>query len=205
MPIVDSMSRVMDWLASDVCPLVRLKLPDDGDQDADYPFRTVHPAVLGMYWPTSRELLPPEAEDIQPGILVQVVGGEESYGSMRTTTRVRLHLSAWNPGRHGPDVWRPKAEPGASGLRYVRDPEGTFSPGYDDGWRDAWNFMDTVRRELRNAPPFGGAILDRTQDVTFGPYDQQGAVIDLYPYWFCWLEFQLVEAEPSPASIAELL
>lgn len=204
MPTVDTVTRVMDWLDSTVCPLVRLKLPDDSDQDSDYPFRTVHPAVLGMYWPTSREQLPPGVHDVQPGILVQVVEGTETFSDHLTRTRIRLHLSAWNPGHHGPDTWVPKAEVGENGLRFERVERKIFRPGYDEGWRDAWNFLDTVRREVRNAPSFGRASLDRTEPVTFGPYAQQGAIIDLYPYWFCWLEFQLVEPESPPVEYAAL-
>ena len=55
MSIVNDVQRCMDWLRDAVCPLVELKLPPEDWRDADtgaYEYRTVHPSVHGMYWPT---------------------------------------------------------------------------------------------------------------------------------------------------------
>ena len=37
MSIVNSIETVRDWLTAEVCPLVKLKLPDDNATDASYP------------------------------------------------------------------------------------------------------------------------------------------------------------------------
>ena len=200
MAVVDTVSRIMDWLAEDVCPLVSLKLPDASKQDAGYEFKEVHPYVLGMYWPTSKQLLPPDVEDVQPGVLVQVVDGTDEVGGDSETLQIRLHLSAWNPGRHGGDVWVP------SEGRFIRSEADTFRPGYDDGWRDAWSVLDTVKREVKNAPTFGGyAAVDRTRPVTFGPYEQEGSVVDFYPYFFAHVDFYVVENVPPSVRYAQYL
>lgn len=206
MTVVNAVSLLMDWLEESVCPLVSLKVPGETEDDADYDFELAHPAVLGMYWPTSKEMLPPDVKDVQPGLLVQVVSGRESQPALERTMTVRLHLSAWSPGRHGKDVWRRKERPDLSGFDWVRDESASYSPGYDDGWRDVWNFLDTVVREVRNAPTFaGGARVDKGSDITFGPYDVQGSIVDLYPYWFAWVEFTLVEPTTPPVALAEFL
>lgn len=36
MSIVNSIETVRDWLTAEVCPLVKLKLPDDNATDASY-------------------------------------------------------------------------------------------------------------------------------------------------------------------------
>lgn len=203
MTVVESVQRVMGWLSETVCPLVSLKLPpqDGGVSAQGYGFETVHPAVLGMYWPAGAQMCPPDVRSPHPGVLVQVVGGEDSHPERRSSLTLRLHLSAWNPGRHGPDAWSPDREAGA----FVRSDAGTFQPGYDDGWRDAWNFADTLLRELRAAEDVGGLSVDRSRPVTFGPYEDQGAIVDLYPWWFCHVDVTLVSAEPPAPWQADFL
>lgn len=203
MTVVDSVQRVMEWLSEKVCPLVTLKVPPERqDEDAEgYPFETAHPAVLGMYWPAGAQMCPPGVESPHPGILVQVVSGEDDVHGRTERLSLRLHLSAWNPGRHGGDAWYPDADAGG----YVRGSDASFSPGYDDGWRDAWSFLDVVVRELRNAPDFGGMAIDRGRPIEFGPYDEQGAIVDLPPYWFARVDVSLVCGEPSPTYLSDFL
>lgn len=202
MGAVRAVEAVMAWLEDRVCPLVELKEPPDrGRDDESYPFRTVHPAVLGMYWPPGRQMAAPAQRGPHPGALVQLVEGSETAAPRKASMRFRIHLSAWNPGPHGPDAWEPRPEGG-----FERSSERSFAPGYADGWRDAWNFLDTVRRELRHADSIGGALsIDRSQPVAFGPYEEQGAIIDLYPYFFAWVEFAAVEAAASPAWAEDFL
>lgn len=205
MTTVDTLTELIDWLQSRVCPLITLKLPEDYNelgyqvpQDKDYPYEVTHPTVMGMYMPTSAELLPPGVKDVHPGILVQVVAGSESFTDTERKLTVRLNLSVWNPGRHGSDVWYPL--PAGEEHQFERTDAHDFRAGYDDGWRDAWNFMDTVIRELRNAPTFAGASIDKDEGFTFGPYEANGEIPDLYPYWFCWVELHLKGSVPSPVS-----
>lgn len=203
MSVVNDLHSVMGWLRDTVCPLVSLKrAPDIGEQGEEaYAFETVHPEVYGMYWPVGNVARQPDLRTPHPGILVQLSEGSEGWSDMRRRYRLRLHLSAWNPGQHGPDVWYPKESPGPLEPRYVRGPEGTYEDGYG-GWQDAWSFLDTMLRELRNARDVGGLSIDRSEPLAFGPYSEQGAIIDVYPYWFCWVDLALV-AQASPPTWAE--
>lgn len=201
---VSDVQRVMDWLAEEVCPLVTLKaLPEDWrDEDAaSYDYELVHPAVHGMYWPTGPQMVAPPYLFSHPGILVQVTEGEDSLAERRTSMTLRLHLSAWNPGLHGRDVWEPDPSRGC----FVRREADEFSPGYDEGWRDAWNFLSTIVRELRNARDLHGLAVDRTRPVRFGPYSEQGAIPDLYPFWFAWVEVSVWDGAAAPTCLQDYL
>ena len=206
MSVVDDLHHVMEWLATEVCPLVKLKAaPDIGEPDTEqYEYEQVHPAVFGMYWPTGKAQCPPDIKSPHPGILVQIKEGAEDDKSMTRKLSIRLHLSAWNPGEHGPDLWIPKEKPGPLEFPYVQGQPGTFDEG-KLGWMDAWNFLDTVLREVRNAESIGGLARDRTEPVTFGPYSEQGAILDLYPYWFCWVDFSIQSTAVPPVWAAEYL
>lgn len=208
MQVVQSIQQVMDWLEANVCPKVTLKVPPEAAtrDAAGYEWEQGHPSVHGMYWPVGRSDCAPGARYPHPGILVQLVEGTDSMRGEDTTMRIRLHLSAWNPGRHAQDTWSPldskvhDADGAAAAYGYYeRGEEPTFDPYRDDGWRDAWNFCDVLRRELREAREIGdGLAIDRTEDMTFGPYSEQGAVIDLYPYFFAWVEVTLRSVSTAP-------
>ena len=205
MAVVTDVQCVMDWLAETVCPKVELKLPPEDWRDvdaADYAYELVHPAVHGMYWPTGPQMVAPPYLFSHPGILVQVADGEDSVAERAQTMTVRMHLSAWNPGLHGRDVWVPSDGPGGG---YVRREADEFAPSYDDGWRDAWSFVDVLVRELRNARDVGGLSIDRSRPVRFGPYSEQGAIPDLYPFWFVWVEATFVRGQASPTFLQDYL
>ena len=205
MAIVTDVQCVMDWLAEEVCPRVELKLPPEDWRDvdaADYAYQLVHPAVHGMYWPTGPQMVAPPYLFQHPGILVQVTDGEDSVAERTQTMTVRMHLSAWNPGLHGRDVWVPSDGPGGG---YVRREADEFAPSYDDGWRDAWSFVDVLVRELRNASDVGGLSVDRSRPVRFGPYSEQGSIPDLYPFWFAWVEVALYRGQASPNFLQDYL
>lgn len=206
MSIVNSTCELMDWLDANVCQRMTLKrrpidasandpmLASKPKADAEeYDYELVHPSVLGMYWPTTAQLLPPDVPHTHPGILVQVVGGSESTKDRRRTLQVRLHLCAWDPGRHGRDLWIPRGDGG-----FVRNETSDYKPDYG-GWQDAWSLCDVTLRELRLADALGPTLrIDHSEDVTFGPYAQQDAVVDLYPYWLCWVAFTAYEPAPTP-------
>lgn len=207
MSVVQTVNTLMDWLKAEVCPKVTLKAPPDNStnpamqQSADgYDYRLVHPAVLGMYWPADRAQLPPQVETTHPGIMVQVLDGEEDAASMRQTLHIRLHLGVWNPGIHGRDVWHP------SEVGFVRGEDRDFAPRYDECWQDAWNFMDTLLRELRTHAAYGEGVAPvRGESITFGPYSEQGAILDLYPYWFSWVDVAVQQATAENIDYQEFL
>ena len=62
-----------------------------------------------------------------------------------------------------------------------------------EGWRDAWNFVDTALRLIENAEYIGDLRVIKELGITFGPVAEQDAVPDFYPYWFAWAEFSVEE------------
>lgn len=214
MSVVQGLQDVMDWLAEEVCPKVTLKVPPDpGTPDtAPYEYRTGHPVVHGMYWPVGPRNCPPEVPYTHPGVMVQLRDGEDRLPEMNARLRLRLYLGAWNNGRHPQDTWTPDgAGPtlpdghSAGYGPYVRDDGEGFDPIYEDGWRDCWNFLDVVRHEIANAGAIGHLVVDRTEPVTYAPYQENGAVINTYPFWFATVDFATLEAQPGAVSLTEYL
>lgn len=75
-----------------------------------------------------------------------------------------------------------------------------------EGWRDAWNFVDTALRRIENAEYLGDLRVIKEEGITFGPVAEQDAVPDFYPYWFAWAEFSVEEAlTRNPESYQHLL
>ena len=60
-------------------------------------------------------------------------------------------------------------------------------------------------RELRNARDVGGLSIDRSRPVRFGPYSEQGAIPDLCPFWFAWVEVGLYRGQASPTYLQDYL
>ena len=75
-----------------------------------------------------------------------------------------------------------------------------------EGWRDAWNFVDTALRLIENAEYLGDLRVIKEKGITFGPVTEQDAVPDFYPYWFAWAEFSVEETlTRNPKSYQHLL
>ena len=75
-----------------------------------------------------------------------------------------------------------------------------------EGWRDAWNFVDTALRLIENAEYLGDLRVIKEKGITFGPVTEQAAVPDFYPYWFAWAEFSIEETlTRNPKSYQHLL
>ena len=154
MSIVNSIETVRDWLTAEVCPLVKLKLPDDKATDASYPYKLVNPAAFSLFVP-SKDRTPPNIAAPIPSVCVQLVQGDVKNG---------------------------------------------------EGWRDAWNFVDTALRRIENAEYLGDLRVIKEEGISFGPVAEQDAVPDFYPYWFAWAEFSVEEAlTRNPESYQHLL
>lgn len=101
MSIVNSIETVRDWLTAEVCPLVKLKLPDDKATDASYPYKLVNPAAFSLFVP-SKDRTPPNIAAPIPSVCVQLVQGDDRLIRSARSVKIRLLFSAWDPGYHGP-------------------------------------------------------------------------------------------------------
>ena len=194
MSIVNSIEVVREWLADNVCPLVKLKLPDDNATDATYPYRLVNPAAFSLFVP-SKDRTPPNIAAPIPSVCVQIIKGDDNLVGNLRAIRIRLCFSAWDPGYHGPDIFIPKGNNSGAEIQRYNTEAAAFFELNGEGWRDAWNFVDTTLRMLENAEHIGNTLRIVKEDgITFGPVTEQDAIPDFYPYWFAWAELSVEEA-----------
>ena len=164
MSIVNSIETVREWLGSTVCPMVQLKLPDDSATDASYPYKLVNPTAFSLFVP-SKDRLPPKVPAPIPSVC----------------------------GYHGRDIFKPKNDGSGAYVQWQNEEAAAFFEKNGEGWRDAWNFVDTALRMIENAEYIGPLRVMKEDGITFGPVSEQDAVPDFYPYWFAWVEFSAEE------------
>lgn len=193
MSIVNSIETVREWLEATVCPMVQLKLPDDSATDASYPYKLVNPTAFSLFVP-SKDRLPPKVPAPIPSVCVQLVEGDDDMIQSARSIKIRLCFSAWDPGYHGLDFYYPKNDGSGAYIQRHNEEAKAFFQKNGEGWRDAWNFVDTALRMIENAEYIDRLRVAKENGITFGPVSEQDAVPDFYPYWFAWVEFTVEEA-----------
>lgn len=205
MSIVNSIEVVRDWLTNNVCPLVKLKLPDDNATDASYPYKLVNPAAFSLYVP-SKDRTPPKVAAPIPSVCVQLVQGDDNMIASTRGIKIRMCFSAWDPGYHGPDIYQSAGVGSGIYIQQYNAAANDYFVKNGEGWRDAWNFVDTTLRMVENSEYLGDLRVMKEQGITFGPVTEQDAIPDFYPYWFAWAEFSVEEAlTRDPKSYSHLL
>ncbi len=193
MSIVTSIETIREWLEKNVCAAVRLKLPDDNAVDASYPYQLVNPAAFSLFVPSS-DRLPPHVPAPVPSVCVQLIEGVDTMIESARKMRIRLYFSAWDPGTHGPDYFKPKNDGSGGYIQWYNDEARAYFRRSGDGWMDAWNFVDTAIRLIENAEYLNGLRVVKEDGIKFGPMAEQDSVPDYYPYWFAWVELAFEEA-----------
>lgn len=169
------------------------ELPDDNATDASYPYKLVNPTAFSLFVP-SKDRLPPKVPAPIPSVCVQIVEGADSLTMSSRSIKIRLCFSAWDPGYHGRDIFKPKNDGSGAYIQWQNEEAVAFFEKNGEGWRDAWNFVDTALRMIENAEYIGPLLRVMKEDgITFGPVSEQDAVPDFYPYWFAWVEFAVEE------------
>lgn len=205
MSIVNSIEVVREWLDKNVCPYVRLKLPDDNATDASYPYKLVNPAAFALFVP-SKDRMPPKVAAPIPSVCVQIVNGEDDMISAARSIKIRLCFSAWDPGYHGKDIIMPKGNNGEENIQKYNEEATAYFQKNGEGWRDAWSFVDTALRAIENAEYMGDLRVRKEEGITLGLISEQDAVPDFYPFWFAWAEFSIEEhLTRNPKSYNHLL
>ena len=167
MSIVNSIETVRDWLTAEVCPLVKLKLPDDNATDASYPYKLVNPAAFSLFVP-SKDRTPPNIAAPIPSVCVQIVQGDDDLLQSARGIKIRLCFSAWDPGYHGPDIFKPKGDGSGTYIQQYNEAAASYFVKNGEGWRDAWNFVDTALRLIENAEYLGDLRVIKEKGITFG-------------------------------------
>lgn len=188
MSVVHVLDTLAEWARNNICNHVLLKLPPENTEanDEGYNYSLVNPAVFTMYVPTS-EKLPPNIHSPFPSLCVRFIKGSDELSGNTGHLDVQFCFSAWDPGLHGPDIFQPNGDQTfqrqqVENSKFVRN---------GDGWRDAWNFVDTALRAVESVASIGGYTIDRETPVEFGPLMEQEAIPDLYPFWFTWMSFRV--------------
>lgn len=203
MAIVDSISRVADWLNANVCPKIKLKVPatEGKAMDDSYEYQLTNPAAFPLYMPAS-DRLPPGIRTEIPSICVQVLNGEDRMASERDIN-INLGFSCWNPGNHEKDIYYkatkeaydeflksyfPTVQDRASKEEHLQKFRRTA-----EGWMDLWNFIDLTIRELEQVDTIEGIQIVKDVPIKFGPYKEQDSIPDFYPMWFGYVQLTIRE------------
>lgn len=190
MTIVDTVETIRQWLEENVCPLVKLKLPDDDHTDESYPYKLITPGVFSLFVPTS-DRLPPKIAAPIPSICVSLVQGADELIKSSREVKVRLNFAAWDPGYHSSDLLFQSGKSGGELVKQYNEEASKAFQKNDLGWRDVWNFTDTALREIENAERLGGVRLIKEKGITFGVFSEEKATPNFYPFWFSWIEFSV--------------
>ena len=110
------------------------------------------------------------------------------------------------PATTRPDIFKPKGDGSGTYIQQYNEAAASYFVKNGEGWRDAWNFVDTALRLIENAEYLGDLRVIRRGSSPFGPVTEQDAVPDFYPYWFAWAEFSVEETlTRNPKSYQHLL
>lgn len=191
MAIVTVIDQITEWVGEKICPLVEFKVPSDIVQDGQYDYDLVHPAAFSMYLPTV-DKLPAGVDSPVPSVTVRIQGTTDTPTRGERQLDVSLLFATWDPGIHTQDLYRSTVESQYFSDPYARNTEVTYTKGME-GWRDAWNFLDTAIRTIENEEYIGKYRFIKEKGIKSGPITSQKGLADLYPYWYAFCEFSVME------------
>lgn len=195
MTVVQTIDTVTDWIRDNVCAKIKLKQPNDEQNTTGYTVKEVHPAAFAMYQPGS-DKLPPNVETPFPSVVVQLLEGAETKNDKEGTVKFQLSFTAWNPGDHQTETKKRLGEIVATdeeafGVTLQSDPLQTKYTRHAEGWRDVWAFVDRTLLALETNEYIGDVHISKSSQITFGQFQQEGQISDLYPYWGAWVIFTI--------------
>lgn len=189
--VTNTIDAVTAWVQMNICNKLRLKRPPEneaGATDAGYDYQLVTPLAFALFVPTQDKITTPGGAPI-PSICVRLTDGETNHETGEQKLSFDLCISTWDPGTHGRDILQKQIDGSFEPLTGAAADARFEKNG--DGWRDAWNAVDVVLREIGNASSIGGVPIDRSVPVRYSPFKDQEAIPDYYPFWFTVVSFQL--------------
>ena len=191
MTVVEVLDRLAAWAEENICKKVLIKKPPDDNEaanDAGYEYERVHPACFTTYVP-SKDKLPPKIVSPIPSLCVRCVEGKDDMVASARRMKIEFCLSTWETGTYGRDILIPNEKDGLRPKEWRGEESQAYFRRHGEGWRDAWNFIDIVLRELESVGSIDGIALDRSQEITFEPLKEQESIPDYYPFWFAVVSF----------------
>ena len=187
--VVTALDTVTAWVQANICDGLKLKKPplDENEAtDAGYEYELVTPHAFAFFVPT-KDNLPPNVLSPMPSVCVRIADGESDFVAGQNTIVFELFFSTWSTGTHGRDILNPVSR--ETFKQWTgREADAHFEVN-GDGWRDAWNMIDTALRAIGNTTNIDGLEIDRSVPVKFSPLKEQEAIPDFYPFWFASLSF----------------
>ena len=193
MTLVKSIDKTVSWLNGNVCNRITLKLPDDNRNDTEYDVKYVNPAAFPLYVP-GKDRLPPSVPAPIPSVCVQLMEGSDDLLQKKRQLQLRLCLACWNPGEHGGEIYHARENANALGGYSYYSVAGEASQTYArnmEGWRDSFNFVDLMLRELEGTEYIEGLRLVKESGIKYGLFTEEGNIWDYYPYWHSWITLTL--------------
>lgn len=188
MNIVKIIDDVTEWAQKNICDIVQLKVPPDDDAEAvdqAYEYELVHPTAFALFVP-SKDKLPELVKSSVPYLCVKFVEGADQLDGSGVSIGLQFILCTWDPGLHSKDFFKYRGN-----MEFEQqDDDETFIRS-SEGWRDAWNFLDTTRRVIESDTSVAGYELDVRSGVQFGPWEEMDGSNDFYPFWLSWVQFTL--------------
>lgn len=189
MTITETLDNLKEWFDTNLCQKLTLKLPTDNAITGEVEY--VHPATFALYVP-AKDRIPPNVRAPIPSLLIQLMEGEDKTFDHMRKLQIRLCLAAWNPGVQTDEILVPEAEETAMlGLKYHQGEEEKRYTRSLEGWRDVWNFVDTTLALLEKTGTVAGMRLIKEDGIQYGPFTEDGAIWDYYPYWHSWIKFSI--------------
>lgn len=191
MTIVQCINAITDWLNENVCSKVLLKLPDDNQNGKGYDYEEVHPTAFAMYQP-GKDKLPPGVRAPFPSVVVQMLEGNDEPLKSRGRMKIQLSFTAWNPGEHQKELKAASEVVTAGpnddlGVKFSASPDQQNFIRDANGWKDVWNFTDKALEKIENTEYLNGLRVVKELGVSFGQFQVEGQISDLYPYWGSWI------------------
>lgn len=184
MTMVNDLNQIRDWVQTEICEKLLLKLPDDDNSGGDYTPELVHPTAFALFTPT-KDRLPPNVRAPIPSVCIRLKEGVHEQGTNKM--HLILNFCTWNPGKHFEFV--PVEKP--AGIKAYNLQVTSEFKRTADGWQDVFSFVDTALRTLENAEYIAGMRIVMEDGIKYGMTSDKDGIDDFAPYWLAWIELSV--------------
>lgn len=188
MTTVNAIDIISDFLKNNVCNELKYLLPDKKDA-REYIPKMVSPQVFQFYEP-DKERVPPGIEYTCPSVVVQLQKRSDNVKTGVSQFDIQLSFTTWRLGQYITqnnvsleDITQ--NEEGVD-IAFVGNNESSFVRN-EEGWRDVYHFLETTKDAIVKVGKIKDLKLKLDENINSGPFTQDGALIDHYPYYHAWL------------------
>lgn len=199
MTVVETIDRLSEWVEKNIAQKILLKQPPSAElnpttrikEPITHGVKFVHPVVFPLFIP-AKDKMKVEVSPPVPSICVQPADCSDDIVNQKRYMTVQLSLACYNPGYQSDEIFVPHED-------LLQDIPRAYKQGADiqqykrnfDGWRDIWNFLDVVLRELEGVESLSGFAVLMDEPIDYGLFEDYKNAED-YPYWHAYVKFRLV-------------